>query len=153
FRRRFRKHKSELCLIGCGFSVWRVVHFKDNVRTSFDQLAFAGMENFRRLAWRITDEKIAGQGARVRLLIRLCWRRDEKCAGLLILEVIGSGLAEVRDDVMHHRAVGRPHFEHLHPLVFLKAGGNEDVLVLPKTFSVPAAGVIEYQYVTVSTDG
>ena len=88
------------------------------------------MKNFRGLAWRITDEKIAGQGARVRLLIRLCRRRDKKYAGLLILEVIRSGFAEVRNDMMHHRAVGRPHFEHLHPLVFLEASRNDDILIV-----------------------
>src|SRR6516165_11549363 len=105
-RRHFRKNKTEFRLIGCGFSVWRVVHFKDDVRTGFDQLAFPGMKNFRWLAWRITDEKIAGQGARVRVLICL-WRWcDKKYARLLILEVIRSGFAEVCDDVMHHGAVG-----------------------------------------------
>src|ERR1700731_2876531 len=43
FRRGLCKNKSELGLVRRGFSVRRVMHFKYEVGTSFDQLSLAGL--------------------------------------------------------------------------------------------------------------
>src|SRR5580704_13978032 len=130
FRWSLCKNKSELGLVRRGRSVRRVMHFKNDVRPGFDQLALAGMENFGGLAWRIADKKIAWQRTRVRLFVNFWRRSHKKDSLLLVLEVVRSWLPQVRDDVVDHRAVRRPHLEHLHPFVFLKIGGDDYILIV-----------------------
>src|SRR5580698_10919172 len=117
FRRSLGENQAKLGLVHGGCSVRCVMNFKNDIRAGFDELALAGMENFGGLSRSITDEKIAGQRTGIRLFVSFCRRRYKKDPLFLVLEVVRSGFAEVRDDVVNDCAVGWPNFEHLHPFV------------------------------------
>jgi len=127
---RFCEDEAEPGLVSRSFSVWRVVDFENYVRACFDELAFAGAENFRGLSGSVADQKIAGQSARVDLLVGFRGRSDKKDSRLLILEVVGTRLAKISNDVVDDRSVGWANFEHLHPFVLFEAGRNDDVLIV-----------------------
>src|SRR5258708_17090810 len=88
------------------------------------------MQNLGRLPWGVADKKVARQCTRVRLLVNLRRGRDKEDSGLLVLEVIRSWLAQVGNNVMNHGTVGWANFEHLHPFVFLEAGGDNHILIV-----------------------
>src|SRR6202162_6027481 len=104
------KNKSELGLVHRGFSVRRVMHFKDDVGTGFDQLSLARMQNLGGLAGGVADKKVARQRTRVRLLVNLRRRCDKENSGLLVLEVIRAWFAEVGNDVVYHGTIGWANF-------------------------------------------
>src|ERR1700692_1584763 len=103
------KNKPELGLVYCGFSVRRVMHFKDDVGAGFDQLSLARMQNLGGLPRSVADKKVARQCTRVRLLVNLRRGRDKKNSGLLVLEVIRARLAVGGDEVVDDGTVGWAH--------------------------------------------
>ena len=98
-----REDDAEARAIGARMAVRRVVHLEHDVRAGLDQFSLPGLENLRRLARRVADQKIAGQRADFRLFIRADLRRREKDAGRLASEPLRFRLADERDEVMHDR--------------------------------------------------
>ena len=89
-----------------------------------------GLENLRRLARRVADQKIAGQRAGFRLFIRADLRRREEDAGRLASKPLRFGLADERDEVMHDLALGGAYFRRLNPAVFSEVRRDDDVLIV-----------------------
>ena len=96
------------------------------------RISFAcpGSKLLRRLAGRVAHQKVAGQFGWCRLLVLLRFVGDERNAGLGVLQPVGPGLADERDDVVHAGAVGGPRFGELHPFVGLEGRRDQDVLIL-----------------------
>src|SRR5256885_11030899 len=94
--------------------VRRVVHLKNNVGTRFDQFRLTRPKNFRGLPRSISDQKIAGERTRVRLLLCLYLRRREKNSRLLSAEPLRTRLTHERNNVMHHHPSRRPHRSEEH---------------------------------------
>ena len=111
-------------------AVRRVVHLEHDVRAGLDQFSLSGLQNLRRLARGVTDQKIAGQRANFRLFIGGDLRRREEDAGRLASEPLRFRLADERDEVMHDLPLGRTHFRRLNPAVFSEARRDDDVLIL-----------------------
>ena len=72
FRGSLCKNKSELGLVRGGFSVRRVMNFKNDVGAGFDELSLAGMQNLGGLPRGIADKKVARQRTGVRLFVNFC---------------------------------------------------------------------------------
>ena len=89
-----------------------------------------GLENLRRLARRVADQKIAGQRAGFRLFIRADLRRREEDAGRLASKPLRFRLADERDEVMHDLPLGGTYFRRLNPAVFSEVRRDDDVLIV-----------------------
>ncbi len=126
------KTETDFRLIGGGHAHRHIVDFDDEIGAGFDELALPGRENFGGLAGRVADQEIAGQRAGVGFFVFLRRRRGEEFACLVAGEVARARFADVGDDVMHHRAIRRARFGHLHPFVFFEAGGNDHVLIVDR---------------------
>ena len=83
FRRLFGEDDTKPRAIGPRMAVRRVVHLEHDVGAGLDELSLPGLENLRRLARCVADQKIAGQRAGFRLFIRTDLRRREEDAGRL----------------------------------------------------------------------
>src|SRR5258708_27293284 len=102
------------------------MHFEDDVRTCFDELAFASAQNFGGLSRSVANQEIAGQRAGVSFAIGF-WRRGKEYTGLLVLEIGGARFAKIRDDVVHYGAISRADFQRLNPFAVCKHGRKDRV--------------------------
>ena len=106
-----------------------VVHLKHDVGAGLDELSLSGPQDFRRLARRVADQKIAGERAGFRLFISAHLRRREEDASRLAPEPLRFRLADVRDEVMHDLPRGGADFRRLNPAIFSEVRRDDDVLI------------------------
>ena len=130
FRRLFGEDNAKPRAIGPRMAVRRVVHLEHDVGAGLDELRLPGLENLRRLARRVADQKIAGQRAGFRLFIRADLRRREEDAGRLASKPLRFRLADERDEVMHDLPLGGTYFRRLNPAVFSEVRRDDDVLIV-----------------------
>ena len=106
------------------------MHLKNNVRAGFDEFRLTRTKNFRRLARRVSDQKIARQRTRVRFLFRFHLRSREENSRFLSAKPLRAGLSHKRNNVMHDHSIRRPNFRRLHPRILRKSRWNDYVLII-----------------------
>ena len=126
----FCQHQPHVGLIGRGLPFRHVMHFEHDVRPGRNQLRLTGHKHIGRLPWSITNQPIAGHIILGHLLPSLGRRSHEELLLRLVLEVVRSRLADIGNNVVHHRAIGRRSLHILHPRVLGKARRNNHVLVV-----------------------
>src|SRR5579863_9344449 len=101
------------------------MNLEDQVGARFDQFGFSRLKDLWRHSWHIDIEKLViGRAANPPVLLG-----DEGLAGLCFDHVLGSGRAYEDQCVVDHSAVAWPQFRDAHPLVLLKSGGQNEMLI------------------------
>ncbi len=104
------------------------MHLENDIGAGWNQLGLPGIEHHGLFAGRESADVFVEQrraGRRTELLLI----GHERHAHRILAQPLGARAPDVHIGVMHYRAIARPYFEVLHPLVFGKAGGHDHISV------------------------
>ena len=111
------------------------MHLEDEIGAGFDELSLAGLHDAGGHSGSESDQqfrwaRIVIVPAAAALFVIFFLHFHEGDARLGILQPFGSGRADKSNDVVHELTVARARLNFLHPLVFGKAGRDDDVLII-----------------------
>ena len=129
-RRLLAEDYSHLGTVLASVTVSRIVKLQNDVGAGLDQPSLPGLENARRQAGRETGEEIAVERRPVAIGVRF---RNKKLARFLIAHPFRAAVADIRNHVVYHGPIARPHLGHLHPTVLGEFIRQHDILVFDRT--------------------